>query len=75
MLGEIMEQVFADSAMILCPRAHRLLAGMETIDFSEGNCKKHMRLGCGSWSNGEDKYAPVCLFTKSLKAYGFVPQA
>jgi hypothetical protein len=72
-LGEITHQVFADSRTILCPRRHRLVPGMESADFSGGHCPKHERLGCGSWVSGEDKYAPPCLFTQSLKQYSFIP--
>ncbi|HWM66435.1 MAG TPA: hypothetical protein VNO35_07605 [Steroidobacteraceae bacterium] len=71
-LNEIAQQVFADSRVLRCPRAHRLLPGMDRLDVANGRCNKHERLGCGSWIPGESKYSPDCLFTHSLREYGFI---
>ncbi|QGZ38317.1 hypothetical protein IP92_01374 [Pseudoduganella flava] len=73
MLGELTQQLFADATTLLCPRANRLLPGMETIDLANGHCKRNERRGCGSWAPGRDADVPDCMFRECLVAYGFIP--
>lgn len=75
MAGEIAHQVMQDATMLLCPRAHKLLPGMDSVDLATGerSCDDHKCRGCGSWQAGGYNVLPDCLFTRTLQTYGFVP--
>lgn len=70
---EIAHQILSDATVILCPRAHALLPGMESLDFAEGRCRSFMEQGCGSSSNGQCLVKPSCMFTEALQLYGLLP--
>lgn len=72
MLGEITQQLFNDATTFLCPRANRLLPGMDSVDFAHGHCNRNERRGCGSWAPGRDAEVPDCMFRECLAAYGFI---
>ncbi|WP_395757236.1 hypothetical protein [Achromobacter sp. EB05] len=71
--SELAQQIFADSELLRCPRAHELVPGIEGADFSGGHCVKRKKLGCGTFVPGESGYAPACLFTRTLRALSFIP--
>lgn len=71
-LGEIAEQIFGGAKIIRCPRAHRLLPGLTSIDFAGGKCNTYVRRGCGSCTEGVPSLSLSCLFNSTLIAYGLV---
>ncbi|PQV52956.1 hypothetical protein [Paraburkholderia sp. BL21I4N1] len=71
-VSEIAQQVFADSDVIFCPRAHPTLPGMDHLDFAGGKCKLNIKRGCGSCIPGQNDFHPPCLFTNALKELGFI---
>lgn len=71
--SELAHQIFADSEILRCPRAHELVPGIESADFSGGRCMKYKKLGCGTFVPGQPGYTPTCLFTHTLKQLSFIP--
>ncbi|WP_175887068.1 hypothetical protein [Burkholderia contaminans] len=71
-VSEIAQQVFADSHILCCPRAHPVLPGMGHLDFSNGNCRRNIKFGCGSFVPGQNDFHPPCLFTNTLQELGFI---
>ncbi len=69
-LGEIADQLFADATTIRCPRAHRLLPGLDTVDFANGQCAASIRRGCGSCTGGVPSHEVACMFNVALRSYG-----
>jgi|GEM_PF-6451575 len=67
-VGVIADQIFAGATTIRCPRAHKLLPGMQTIDFSNGECRKSIRRGCGSCTDGVISRTVECIFNDALSA-------
>ncbi|OFJ46641.1 hypothetical protein BA896_020365 [Janthinobacterium lividum] len=71
-LSEIAQQIFSNEEVILCPRAHRMLPGMESLDLSGGKCRRNERQGCGSWRAGRELLLPRCVFSSALSALSVV---
>ena len=69
--GEIAQQVFADSTLLRCPKAHQLVAGLEHMDFCRGECRANMKLGCGTFVPGQANFSPSCLFSHAVDRLGF----
>jgi hypothetical protein len=68
MLGEIARQLVRGEAHVFCPRAWSAIPGIATMNLAlEGDCQRHIRLGCGTFRLGQPGLTPKCAFEGALR--------
>ncbi|MDM0109614.1 hypothetical protein QTH97_32160 [Variovorax sp. J22R24] len=70
-LGEVLRQLVRGNTPVFCPRAHSLFPGIDSANLSfEGECRRHMPRGCGTFREAPVAFQPNCLFENVLNECG-----
>jgi hypothetical protein len=74
LLADIVRQVVENEGTLWCNRAGKAIPGLETFDLAfEGSCETHAHGGaCGYWRSSQVNKLPPCVFSRVMRAAGFV---